>query len=135
MSKNSDEKVNHPNHYNSHPSGIEAIELCRHFPFVEGNAIKYIWRAGLKPGSCALEDLKKAQWYLRRASRPEVSDEARAIVESLLASMSWKTCDIAHRMFSNMNNPCSVRNWVAKTLVDVNEEIEILRSLAEKEAT
>jgi hypothetical protein len=30
-----------------------------------GNAVKYIWRAGLKSPS-AVEDLKKAAWYVNR---------------------------------------------------------------------
>ena len=37
-----------PNHYKSHPSGIECIQITEHFNFCLGNAIKYIWRAGLK---------------------------------------------------------------------------------------
>lgn len=59
-----DDPVNHPRHYNSHPSGIEAIEICEHHNFNVGNAIKYLWRAGLKGN--ALEDLRKARWYLDR---------------------------------------------------------------------
>lgn len=54
--------VNHPAHYTSHPSGIECIEVTRWMNFNLGNAIKYIWRAGNKGN--ALEDLKKARWYL-----------------------------------------------------------------------
>ena len=54
--------VNHPAHYTSHPSGIECIEVTRWMNFNMGNAIKYIWRAGNKGN--ALEDLKKARWYL-----------------------------------------------------------------------
>lgn len=54
-------KVNHPDHYNQ--LGIECIEVVRHFNFNRGNAIKYIWRAGLKGD--AVEDLEKAIWYLR----------------------------------------------------------------------
>lgn len=56
--------VTRPKHYNSHPSGIECIEISQHYGFCIGNAIKYLWRAGLK-GS-AVEDLKKARWYLDR---------------------------------------------------------------------
>lgn len=55
--------VNHPEHYNEHPSGIECIEVTRHMGFNLGNAIKYIWRADLKHN--AVEDLKKAVWYLQ----------------------------------------------------------------------
>jgi len=54
--------VNHPKHYNSHPSGIEAIAVARYMNFNLGNVLKYIWRAGHK-GSF-LEDLRKAQFYL-----------------------------------------------------------------------
>ena len=57
------ETVNHPKHYNSIP-GIECIDVIEHFNFNRGNAIKYVWRAGLK-GEC-VEDLRKAIWYLER---------------------------------------------------------------------
>jgi len=57
-----DEKINHPAHYNDHPSGIECIEIVRHMSFNLGNAIKYIWRSDLKDNT--IEDLKKAIFYL-----------------------------------------------------------------------
>lgn len=63
-----DDPVNQPKHYNSHPSGVECITIVEHMPFCEGNAIKYIWRAGLKSGS-AVEDLRKAQVYIGHAIR------------------------------------------------------------------
>jgi len=56
--------VNHPNHYLSHPSHIECIEVTEHLNFCIGNAIKYLWRADLKHD--AIEDLKKAVWYINR---------------------------------------------------------------------
>lgn len=56
--------VNHPSHYTTHPSGVECIHITEHMNFCLGNAIKYIWRAGLKGER--LEDLKKAQFYLNR---------------------------------------------------------------------
>ena len=54
--------VNHPPHYNSHPSGIEQIEVTGHMNFCLGNAVKYIWRCDEK--GKAIEDLKKAIFYL-----------------------------------------------------------------------
>lgn len=57
--------VNHPPHYRAHPSGIECIEITRHMNFNLGNAIKYIWRSGLKSEYTDVEDLKKAVWYLQ----------------------------------------------------------------------
>ena len=64
------DNVNHPSHYTSHPSGIECIEITRHYCFSIGNAIKYLWRAGLKKEmgledkEKEIEDLKKAIWYI-----------------------------------------------------------------------
>jgi len=57
--------VNKPTHYLSHPSGVECIQVTEHMNFNLGNAVKYIWRAGLKSPS-AIEDLKKAAWYVNR---------------------------------------------------------------------
>ena len=58
------DNVNHPKHYNSHPSGVECIEITEHFNFNIGNAVKYCWRAGLKGEQ--VEDLRKARWYIDR---------------------------------------------------------------------
>lgn len=56
--------VNKPKHYTEHPSGIECIEVTEHMGFNLGNAVKYIWRCDLKKD--AIEDLKKAKWYIER---------------------------------------------------------------------
>jgi hypothetical protein len=53
-----------PNHYKSHPSGIECIQVTEHMNFNLGNAVKYIWRSGEK--GKLIEDLEKARWYLDR---------------------------------------------------------------------
>lgn len=64
------EHVNHPKHYNSHPNGIECIDIIRHYVCDIANAIKYLWRAGLKvelgmeDAEKEIEDLKKALWYI-----------------------------------------------------------------------
>ena len=67
--------VNHPSHYTSHPSGVECIEVTQYHNFCVGNAIKYLWRAGIKGGEKkTLEDLQKARWYIdkeiERISQP-----------------------------------------------------------------
>ena len=56
--------VNHPSHYQSHPSGVECIQITEHMDFLLGNVIKYVWRADHKNG---VQDLEKARWYLDRA--------------------------------------------------------------------
>lgn len=64
------DSVNHPEHYTSDPSGIECIEVTRHRNFNIGNAIKYLWRAGLKDSAQLnklekhIQDLDKAVWYI-----------------------------------------------------------------------
>ena len=64
------DNVNHPAHYTSHPSGVECITITRHYCFAIGNAIKYLWRAGLKQEEGItdrqkeIEDLRKAVWYI-----------------------------------------------------------------------
>lgn len=59
-----EDMVNHPPHYCSHPSGIECITITEHMGFNLGNALKYIWRADEK--GKAIEDLKKAEFYIKR---------------------------------------------------------------------
>ena len=62
------DNVNHPPHYTT--GGIECIDAIEAAltpeefrGFCKGNVIKYTYREGSKGG---VEDLKKAQWYLRR---------------------------------------------------------------------
>lgn len=58
-------QVDHPAHYNQHPSGVECIEIVRHHSFNVGSAIKYLWRDGFKDTEVETQDLEKAIWYLR----------------------------------------------------------------------
>ena len=59
--------INHPPHYATIPPGFtaECIEYTRHMAFAQGNAMKYLYRAGSKGD--AAEDLAKCAWYLRDA--------------------------------------------------------------------
>lgn len=62
--------VNHPPHYTSDPSGVECIQITRHRNFNVGNAIKYLWRNGLKESASQstldkqIEDLRKVVFYV-----------------------------------------------------------------------
>lgn len=79
------DNVDHPSHYTQHPSGIECIEITRHYCFSIGNAIKYLWRAGLKKDASMddkmkeIEDLRKAIWYINdriaQLEGPKKSDD------------------------------------------------------------
>jgi hypothetical protein len=81
------EHVNHPKHYNQHPAGIECIDIIRHYTCDIANAIKYLWRAGLKPemgkedAEKEIEDLKKALWYIEDYHSPFFKHGQEAVWE------------------------------------------------------
>lgn len=83
METKKEDNVNHPKHYTSHPSGIECIEITRHYCFSIGNAIKYLWRAGLKVDvgltdkQKEIEDLNKAIWYIKDRIKQLENDKTR----------------------------------------------------------
>jgi hypothetical protein len=56
------DSVNSPAHYRAYP--VEVIELTEHLNFCLGNVVKYVLRCDHKGN--ALEDLRKARWYLER---------------------------------------------------------------------
>lgn len=58
--------VNHPDHYGGADNPYEAINVVEAWGlgFHLGNVVKYVSRAGKKGD--ALEDLKRARWYLER---------------------------------------------------------------------
>lgn len=59
----SEERVDHPKHYNQ--GAIEVIDAIEDWGlgFHDGNVVKYVARHRHKNG---IEDLKKARWYLER---------------------------------------------------------------------
>ena len=72
----SENNVNHPEYYNA--GGVECIEAIKsavvgkspYEAWLVGQIIKYVWRYNEKNG---LEDLQKAEFYLRRLMN-EVDD-------------------------------------------------------------
>jgi hypothetical protein len=75
---NKHDAINHPKHYTAHPSGIECIQITEHMGFNLGNAIKYVWRADLK--NDAIEDLRKAAWYIEREIAKRGGTEKTAVI-------------------------------------------------------
>lgn len=53
-----------PTHYQGFSNGAQPVDIAEHLSFNLGNALKYISRAGRKGD--AVEDLKKARWYIDR---------------------------------------------------------------------
>jgi len=56
--------VDHPQHYTSHPSGVEAVEITEWLSFNLGNCVKYLLRREHKGNE--RQDMEKALWYARR---------------------------------------------------------------------
>ncbi len=73
--------VNHPKHYTSHPSGVEAIEITRWLRGPYSNACKYVMRGwdGLKGDP--IEDLQKSIWYLNDAEK--FPDDGRSLPDDV----------------------------------------------------
>ena len=63
------EEIKSPKHYQLLP-GVEVITVIEALgmgiPFCWSNILKYLLRAGKKPGVPSLTDMKKAQFYLNR---------------------------------------------------------------------
>lgn len=81
--------VDHPKHYNQHPSGIEVIEVIRHFPGSLFNVFKYASRYKGKDGK---KDLDKALWYVEDLiqnppllAHMQTTAETRALLEKFIA--------------------------------------------------
>ena len=77
--KNMSDQVNHPAHYQK--NGKECIDVMIEkfgvqavISFCECNEFKYEWRAGLKEGNSAEQDLAKAQWYRKKAEKLKNAD-------------------------------------------------------------
>lgn len=73
MSDKERDMVNHPQHYTSHPKGIECIDVIEDNPFMNiGQAMRYLWRVSWGSKFNDMEDLMKARWYIdREISRRE----------------------------------------------------------------
>lgn len=61
-----EDPVSHPSHYASY--NPEVIAVTERLSFCEGNVVKYLARAGRKPGAPEQTDLDKAHWYMCRTA-------------------------------------------------------------------
>jgi len=91
------DNVNYPPHYRTHPSGVECIEITEHMNFCLGNAVKYIWRAGLKKD--AVEDLNKAVWYINRE------------IKKLEKTEEERSRELIRYQYTESDNPLESAGW------------------------
>ena len=141
------DNVNHPKHYTSDPSGIECIDITRHRNFNVGNAIKYLWRAGLKIDADKssinkqIEDLEKAIWYIvdeihRLGGRCTVKTDSintclpidnESIIEAVLNyHMKIDNREISILGLTNGNNDIksNINTYLKSTLLDLYNTID-----------
>jgi hypothetical protein len=68
------DNVNNPTHYAGKIECIECIKSQMSYEefkgYLRGNSLKYMWRYNRKNG---MEDLQKAEWYLKRLQK-EIQD-------------------------------------------------------------
>lgn len=81
MTKTINDPVNHPSHYTQ--GDIECIDAIKasmtleaFIGYLKGNCVKYLWRAGLK--NDAIEDVRKAGWYLNKLEETLKDGESNA---------------------------------------------------------
>ena len=80
------EKVDQPKHYQGN-NGMTVMQIIEAYEcnFAVGNVIKYMLRAGNKPNEDAMDDLKKALWYLQSEIDRRTPTEKKVIGANLTA--------------------------------------------------
>jgi len=77
--------IHQPEHYSSHPSGVEPIQITKFESFLRGNIIKYVMRAPYKGRE--LQDMYKARqyldWEIERLESLAVGDSLTEKVEEI----------------------------------------------------
>ncbi len=112
----SSDLVNHPSHYaEGWSNGAEVIDITENLNFNRGNAVKYIARAGKKDPAKEMEDLEKAEFYLKRE------------ILRLSANPTFGTLPESDRFFiDHISSPFQPRVW--KSLTDVPNGVEVTDS-------
>lgn len=79
-----DENVCHPTHYTDGfgCKDMECITIARHLSFNEGNAFKYVWRAGKKEDN-QVQDIEKAMWYIKDLVESDARKGASKVAKCL----------------------------------------------------
>lgn len=123
------ENVNHPKHYNSHPAGVECIDVIRHYVCDIANAIKYLWRAGLKPemgkddAEKEIEDLKKCLWYIEDYRRNYVVDE-NSIMYYIITMTRQKWEEVERFTFPESMTDHWIKEQTGHTVAEIIEPYE-----------
>ena len=77
-----------PAHYKSHASGVECIQVIYPLYYGAGNAIKYLWRLGMKDSD--LQELTKAMWYVIHSKEAGMEQPELMPFDSAIALNLWR---------------------------------------------
>lgn len=102
--------VDHPVHYNSHKSGVEAIDVIEFLTGNMFNTVKYIWRANHK--GKPVEDIEKALWYAKR-------ELVRVVTE--LATVPQHVYELADRYVTHEED--KLRASIVYVAVDAHRDL------------
>ena len=125
--------VNHPLHYNSHASGVEAIDVIEFLTGNLFNAVKYVWRANHK--GKRVEDMEKALWYAKReldrvvTSLPEVPAFAYELTDRYVAAEGLSDPMRALTVYSAVYAHTSLTSYKE----NVRHVVELLEQMVSRE--
>lgn len=110
-----EDAINHPSYYAAYSP--EVIVVSERLSFCEGNVVKYLARAGRKPGAPMQSDLDKARWYMRRAAH----DKDGTFSKAALAAASGNILGAIATL-----TPATARPWqdIFDAVTALTEEIE-----------
>ena len=117
-----------PAHYKS-TMPIECIEITEQLSFCQGNAVKYIWRAGEKPGADWRADVAKARWYADRETARQqngnvgFSDEWQPVY-GVLAKIDEAKLDEVQRAKLRCVRELVARKWPLSAIDEFYDEME-----------
>lgn len=100
------ETIHHPPHYGGDTT-YEAIKVIEAWElnFLIGNTVKYLCRAGKKPGQSPLQDLEKAAWYLARQIEQVKAAELGLSRKSLSSSKESALDELQEQLDKPLDEP------------------------------
>lgn len=131
--------INNPSHYTD--GGIETIDFieAKNLDFYLANVVKYVSRAGKKDPEKTLEDLEKAEWYLKRKiskleedinSEPTVLNEPVVTITSSDFGTIVNTADINSERIDDVEADVSVlKNLIKEIFEAVSKDNKTIEEL------
>ena len=115
-----------PLHYRGGPLEGECIDYSRQMGFSQGNAFKYVWRAGHK-GDVAV-DLKKALWYLEDLYVDDAVGLVRSVEVDLADAFSTKRRHILYLIARGSAHSLTVASTMLEEALEFSDPMIYLEA-------